>query len=310
MKSWVRNATQQARSGRFAGPPLEYGVNQSRLDPALQRAFVQLDCDDETQAFLETCNGGGILEAVASTFLGMFYSLTDANGILGRGQMFVLSREQIKHLLQKEERVGGTLLDIGAGDGNKEERVGGTLLDIGAGDGNVTESIASIIDNVRTTEVSAPMVANLNKRGFNCVETSELTHPHVTEGKPYTVISLMNVLDRADTPMTMLNQIRELLDPEQGLFLLAVVLPFHAFVEVGTKRVPPSEVLPMQGGLCVERASFEASASVLYRNVLQPAGFELVSFSRVPYLCRGDMQQAYYVLSDAIFVLRVAGGQS
>ncbi|KAJ0406411.1 hypothetical protein P43SY_007019 [Pythium insidiosum] len=292
MKSWVRNATQQARSGRFAGPPLEYGVNQSRLDPALQRAFVQLDCDDETQAFLETCNGGGILEAVASTFLGMFYSLTDANGILGRGQMFVLSREQIKHLLQKEQRVGGTLLDIGAGDGN------------------VTQSIASIVDNVRTTEVSAPMVANLNKRGFNCVETSELTHPHVTEGKPYTVISLMNVLDRADTPMTMLSQIRELLDPEQGLFLLAVVLPFHAFVEVGTKRVPPSEVLPMQGGLCVERASFEASASVLYRNVLQPAGFELVSFSRVPYLCRGDMQQAYYVLSDAIFVLRVASGQS
>ncbi|GLE02157.1 hypothetical protein PINS_up010995 [Pythium insidiosum] len=292
MKSWVRNATQQARSGRFAGPPLEYGVVTSRLDPALQRAFVQLDCDDETQAFLETCNGGGIFEAIASTFLGMFYSLTDANGILGRGQMFVLSREQIKRLLQREERVGGTLLDVGAGDGN------------------VTESIASIVDHVRTTEVSAPMVANLNKRGFNAVETSELTHPHVTEGKPYTVISLMNVLDRADTPMTMLTQIRDLLDPEQGLFLLAVVLPFHAFVEVGTKRVPPSEVLPMQGGLCVERASFEASASVLYRNVLQPAGFELVSFSRVPYLCRGDMQQAYYVLSDAIFVLRVASGHS
>lgn len=61
----------------------------------------------------------------------------------------------------------------------------------------------------------------------------------------------------------------------------------------------------MNGGLCREGASFEAAASTLLRNVLQPAGFKLLQFSRVPYLCRGDLSSPYYVLSDAIFVLQV-----
>jgi hypothetical protein len=91
----------------------------------------------------------------------------------------------------------------------------------------------------------------------------------------------------------------------QGLFLLAVVLPFYAFVEVGTRRETPSEILPMKGGLCIDGASFEAAASLLLTNVLLPAGFKLLRFSRVPYLCRGDMRQPYYVLTDAIYVLQV-----
>lgn len=84
-----------------------------------------------------------------------------------------------------------------------------------------------------------------------------------------------------------------------------MVLPFSAFVESGTQRLAPTEKLNMRGGLCQEDASFEAAASVLLTNVLQPAGFKLVQFSRVPYLCRGDLRQPYYVLSDAIFVLQV-----
>lgn len=47
------------------------------------------------------------------------------------------------------------------------------------------------------------------------------------------------------------------------------------------------------------------TASTLLKRVLIPAGFQLVSFSHVPYLCRGDLRQPYYVLSDAIFVLQV-----
>ena len=116
---------------------------------------------------------------------------------------------------------------------------------------------------------------------------------------------MLNVLDRADRPLTMLRAVRDLLDPQTGLFLLAVVLPFSAFVEAGTRRLAPTEELPMQGGRCVENASFEAAANVLLHNVLRPAGFKLRQFSRVPYLCRGDLQQPYYVLSDAVFVLEV-----
>lgn len=119
------------------------------------------------------------------------------------------------------------------------------------------------------------------------------------------VNSLLNVLDRADKPLTMLRSIRAMLEPQNGLFLLAVVMPFAAFVEQGTQRVAPTEKLPISGGLCAEGASFEAAASLLLHNVLLPAGFKLRHFSRVPYLCRGDIQQPYYVLSDAIFVLEV-----
>ncbi|DBA01719.1 TPA: hypothetical protein N0F65_010129 [Lagenidium giganteum] len=287
MRSWVREASRRARMPSLGLPRIEYDVRFDRLDPALQRAWVQLDCDEETQTFLDSCTGGTMMESFASTVLGAFYSLTDVNGMLGRGQMFVLSKAQIQTLLHREQRVGDSLLDIGAGDGN------------------VTASLASLVDRVTTTEVSAPMVRSLNQRGYNAIETCDLAHPNVQAQQPFEIISMLNVLDRADKPMTMLHQIREMLNPETGLFLLAVVLPFSAFVEVGTQRVAPSERLPMQGGLCANGDSFEAAASVLLRNVLQPAGFQLLQFSRVPYLCRGDMRQPYYVLSDAIFVLKV-----
>ena len=92
--------------------------------------------------------------------------------------------------------------------------------------------------------------------------------------------------------------------------MLTVVLPFSAFVERGTQRLAPSEALDMAGGRCVDHATFEAAANVLLTNVLEPAGFTLVRLSRVPYLCRGDLRQPYYVLSDAVFVLRVASSSS
>lgn len=203
--------------------------------------------------------------------------------------MFVLSQVQVQRLLQCEPLTAGTR----------------SLLDIGAGDGNVTASLASLVDQVTTTEASAPMVASLNARGYNSVQTCDLQHEFVQSRKPYTIISLLNVLDRADKPLTMLRSIRAMLEPQNGLFLLAVVMPFAAFVEQGTQRVAPTEKLPISGGLCAEGASFEAAASLLLRNVLLPAGFKLRHFSRVPYLCRGDIQQPYYVLSDAIFVLEV-----
>ncbi|CAH0488636.1 unnamed protein product [Peronospora farinosa] len=289
MKTWVREAIRRTHQPHF-GPTLEYKVNTLLLDSALQSTFVQLDCDKETKAFIDTCTGGSLWESLGSTILGLFYSLTDANGILGRGQMFVLSYAQVQRLFPREQLVAAS---------------SGSLLDIGAGDGNVTASLASLVDQVTTTEVSAPMVAHLNTRGYNSVQTCDLQHEFVQSRKPYNIISMLNVLDRADKPLTMLREIREMLDRKNGLFLLAVVLPFSAFVEVGTQRIAPTEKLPMQGGLCADGASFEVAASLLLRNVLVPAGFKLRHFTRVPYLCRGDMHQPYYVLSDAIFVLEV-----
>ena len=49
----------------------------------------------------------------------------------------------------------------------------------------------------------------------------------------YDFISCLNVLDRCDSPLSMLRQIHGKLRPG-GLFLLTMVLPYQPFVEKGT----------------------------------------------------------------------------
>ncbi|EQC41232.1 hypothetical protein SDRG_01207 [Saprolegnia diclina VS20] len=285
MKSYIREASRRAKDPSLGLPKLIYSVNLDRVGEYLKSKFLPLDCDDETQEFLNSCHDTSMFRTVASRFLNMFYSVTDTNGMLGRGQMFVFSRAHAQSMFAFPDN-----------------KCGGKLLDIGAGDGNVTERLAPFVDEIRTTEVSLPMVKVLNAKGFNCTHTTDLSHPDIATNGPYHIISLLNVLDRADTPLTLLRQIHDLLHPD-GVLLIAVVLPFSAFVEVGTQKLPPSEPLPMDGGLCRERASFEDAARIMADRVFSPNGFKVKSFSRVPYLCRGDISQPYYVLCDALFTL-------
>lgn len=86
----------------------------------------------------------------------LFCSRTDTNAFLGRGQMFVLSTEQLRQLLETDF-------------------VGGDMLDIGAGDGNTTCKLAPLFDAVFTTEVSDPMTRVLNQRGLNCTKSADLS---------------------------------------------------------------------------------------------------------------------------------------
>ena len=64
-----------------------------------------------------------------------------------------------------------------------------------------------------------------------------------------------------------------------GRLLLGVVMPFRPFVERDTKRVKPSERLPLPSN-----ASWEHSVTLLWQTVLKPLGFELETVSRVPYI--------------------------
>jgi len=43
----------------------------------------------------------------------------------------------------------------------------------------------------------------------------------------------------------------------------------------------------------------------LVQDVFEPAGFTMERFSRVPYLCEGDMECSFYELDDAVFVLKL-----
>ena len=50
--------------------------------------------------------------------------------------------------------------------------------------------------------------------------------------------------------------------------------------------------------------TFEQQLSSLVLDVLLPVGFEVDRFTKLPYLSEGDMYHSYYVLYDAVFVLR------
>jgi hypothetical protein len=50
---------------------------------------------------------------------------------------------------------------------HRDISVKGSLLGIGAGDGNVTKSLDTLADKVTTTEVLAPMAKSLNAGDFN-----------------------------------------------------------------------------------------------------------------------------------------------
>ena len=50
--------------------------------------------------------------------------------------------------------------------------------------------------------------------------------------------------------------------------------------------------------------TFEQQLSSLILDVLLPVGFEVERFTKLPYLSEGDMYHSYYVLYDAVLVLR------
>ena len=62
----------------------------------------------------------------------------------------------------------------------------------------------------------------------------------------------------------------------------------------------PTERLQITG------AAFEEQVWQLTKAVFRPAGFEVEAFTRLPYLCEGDLRHSFYVLSDAVFVLKAA----
>lgn len=76
--------------------------------------------------------------------------------ILGRGQMFIFSREQLQRIVPPLSSAPSPL-----------------LIDIGAGDGNVTDVLKSVFSPsvVCVTETSGVMKRVLARKGYRCVIT-------------------------------------------------------------------------------------------------------------------------------------------
>lgn len=167
-----------------------------------------------------------------------------------------------------------------------------SLLDLGAGDGKVTAKMAKHFDKIYATEAATQMQRQLTERGY------ELLPIDSWADKSYDVITCLNLLDRCDKPMQLLNDIRSSIKPD-GYVLVASVSPYSPYVELNaSSNHQPTERLP------ITSKSVEGQVNETVKNLFEPCGFELFSFSRVPYLCEGDMSTSFYVLHDIIFVLK------
>lgn len=72
---------------------------------------------------------------------------------------------------------------------------------------------------------------------------------------------------------------------------------------LGGKWQRPKEHLRIEGKL------WEDQVTELSNEVFQRLGFEVEAVTRLPYLCEGDMYKDYYVLNDAVFVLKASEEQ-
>lgn len=58
-----------------------------------------------------------------------------------------------------------------------------------------------------------------------------------------------------------------------------------------------------------ESQAWEVQFDSFITNVLDPAGLELVRWTRVPYLCEGDLVRSFYSLNDVVMVVKPAAAK-
>lgn len=256
---------------------LVYDCDPRNLPTDLAQRFVRLELGPEGESYLAEAfrtRPGRTRTALHRALLGWFSDF-DADGLLDMYPMHLLGTSGWRKLL-----------------GHRPSQ---RHLDVGAGAGHVTATIAPLLGETITTETSRVMVRKLRKRGFRCHE-ADLAEAGAPEPR-YDVITCLNVLDRCSRPKTLLAEARRALAP-QGRLVLAVPLPLHAFFYDGPASKDPEERLDVSDG------RWERAAAQLVERVIDPAGFEVETISRVPYLCRGDSQQALYVLDDVLLMCK------
>uniref|UniRef100_A0A1Q3G289 Methyltransferase-like protein 9 n=1 Tax=Culex tarsalis TaxID=7177 RepID=A0A1Q3G289_CULTA len=226
---------------------------------------------------------------LAKAFLSVFMTQTDVNGILRRGSMYILSENQFQTIL-----INGGLSKLVNNDNNNMR-----VLDIGAGDGEVTARLVNAISLLKpdsnitlfATESSWVMKSRLAEKHIQVIEEiNQLNNIHF--------ISCLNVLDRCIDPLALLHEIYNALAPD-GRLMVALVLPYSHYVEKNSSHLPLRPLLdhwPKYTGMSIDK-EIEA-----FFKQLENVGFKILSWTKAPYLCEGDLRQSYYWLDDIVVV--------
>lgn len=151
----------------------------------------------------------------------------------------------------------------------------------------------------------------------------------------YDVISCLNLLDRCDKPISMLKKMKNSLT-KNGLLVVALVLPFKPYVEYNKSNRPDEQLfetydpenrktitipesivdrlnsvddytnnMTMHGATkTCKMSKIATQIEYLMENVFGPVGFELVRFSKLPYLCEGNLSQSFFYMFDYVFVFK------
>lgn len=267
--------TEARKFAESHGLRLRYDADLPKLN-ALNAPFTQLALDEAAARYIadsEAQRHGTLMTWLHRAMRG-FFSDFDINGYLGTYPMHVLSTAQWQTLLGP---------------------VGGRHLDIGAGRGDATAQLGRLFEQTVVTETSRAMARRLRKAGYRCIEGDLALHGDSNEA--YDAVSLLNVLDRCDRPLSLLGTARTLVRPG-GLLVIALVLPYHPFVyDAGAAR-PPTERLP------ISSEQWELAAVEFVSMCLLPLGLEIVTLSRAPYLSGGDARAPLYELDDLLVVCR------
>lgn len=80
---------------------------------------------------------------------------------------------------------------------------------------------------------------------------------------------------------------------------LSYIYPVLAFPESRNQH-RPTEYIQVLGH------TFEQQVSSLAHNVFAPLGLTVERWTRMPYLCEGDLEHSFYKLDDAVFLLKAS----
>lgn len=241
-----------------------YSLRKEFLPKELQEVLVYLGPDEELDEFIERAknNPYSVVQLFLYRFFSPFIPLYDIDAILKIYPLYILGKSMWRRIVPKELQ-------------------GGKLLDVGAGQGLVTLNAKPIFGEITTTDTSRFVARRLRARGFKCIRKDIAKNPNLFNKKEFDVVSLLNVLDRSEYPITLLkNSISFLKD--DGYMIISIPIPIRPMVFSLSVDVPSEILVKNQNG------NFEECVADFYENVLKPNGLTVTLLARLPYICQGD----------------------